>query len=136
MVEMTATYLGDLHCELVHGPSQNKIQTDAPKDNNGLGMAFSPTDLVGAALGSCVLTTMAIVADRDGVVLKGSTVKVQKEMVTSPTRKIGRLICEFKLPKSIPADYRKKLERVAETCPVHRSLDHEVKIEMNFVYAI
>src|ERR1700721_26316 len=102
MVEMNATYLGDLHCELVHGPSQNKIQTDAPKDNNGRGLAFSPTDLVGAALGSCVLTTMAIVADRDGVVLKGSTVKVQKEMITSPTRKIGRLVCEFKLPKAIP----------------------------------
>jgi putative redox protein len=136
VVEMNGTYLGELHCELIHGPSQNKIQTDAPKDNNGRGLAFSPTDLVGAALGSCVLTTMAIVADRDGILLKGSTVKVQKEMVTTPVRKIGRLITEFKLPKSIPEDYRKKLERVAETCPVHRSLDHEVKIEMTFSYVL
>ena len=64
MVEMSIVYQGEKHCELTHGPSGSKIETDAPRDNMGRGERFSPTDLMGAALASCVLTTMAIVAER------------------------------------------------------------------------
>ena len=53
MVSMKAIYQGEKHCELTHGPSGAVITTDAPKDNNGKGEAFSPTDLMGAALASC-----------------------------------------------------------------------------------
>ncbi len=134
MVEMSGAYLGDLHCELIHEPSKSRIQTDAPVDNNGRGLSFSPTDLVGAALGSCILTTMAIVAERSSVSLKGSTFKVQKEMTTVPHRKIGQLSADFHLPKNIDEEMRKKLERVAGTCPVHRSLDHDIKILTTFHY--
>ena len=133
---MSGVYLGELHCELTHGPSGNKIQTDAPKDNMGRGEAFSPTDLVGAALGSCILTTMAIVATRDKVELKGSSFKVQKEMATSTPRRIASLNAQFKLPKSIPEDYKKKLENVAHTCPVHRSLHPDIQMNMSFEYSV
>ena len=131
MAEMSGVYQGDLHCELSHGPSGAKISTDAPKDNMGRGEAFSPTDLVGAALGSCILTTMAIVAHRDGVQFAGASFKVSKEMTANP-RKIGALPLHLKLPAKIPADYRKKLEQIAVTCPVHRSLHPDVKIPIVF----
>jgi hypothetical protein len=45
MVRITGEYQGDLHCSAVHGPSGNALATDAPKDNQGRGEAFSPTDL-------------------------------------------------------------------------------------------
>jgi len=63
MVKMTAEYTGGFHCRLSHGPSGSELETDAPKDNMGKGERFSPTDLVGAALASCILTTLAIVAE-------------------------------------------------------------------------
>ena len=73
MVEMNGVYVGHKRCDLTHGPSGTHIQTDAPKDNGGEGAAFSPTDLVGAALGSCMITTMAIGAEKESLKLRMMT---------------------------------------------------------------
>lgn len=134
MVKSTTVYKGQLHCELTHGPSGSMIETDAPKDNNGKGERFSPTDLVGAALASCILTTMAIVADRDKVSFLNARAEVEKEMSANP-RTIAALRVTVTLPKSIPEDYRKKLEHIAHTCPVHRSLRADLDAPIKFIYA-
>ncbi len=62
MVTVRLEYRGDLHCDVFHGPSGASFATDAPTENQGRGESFSPTDLVAAALGSCVLTVMGIMA--------------------------------------------------------------------------
>ena len=134
MVKMKVTYTGDLHCDLTHEPSGSKIETDAPKDNMGRGESFSPTDLVGAALASCILTTMAIVAKRDGVPFEGACASVEKEMVSQPTRMIGSLAVAVVMPKTISEEYRVKLERAAHACPVHHSLHPDVKVPILFRY--
>ena len=133
MVIITATYHGEKHCEVHHGPSGSLIETDAPVDNNGRGERFSPTDLVASALGTCALTVMSIVAERDGVSLKGATARVEKHMVQNP-RRIGRLPVTITLPAGIPQDYRKKLENTAHTCPVHKSLSAEIDSPIEFIY--
>lgn len=135
MVKVTATYEGEKHCEIVHGPSSSKVATDAPKDNNGRGELFSPTDLVAAATGSCMLTVMAIVAERDGVNIKGAYTTVEKEMLTNP-RRIGKLTVNVYLPQNIDLDYRQKLENTAKTCPVKKSLSAEMEIPLQFHYSI
>jgi putative redox protein len=133
MVKSSAIYKGQLHCELTHGPSGSVIETDAPKDNNGRGEKFSPTDLVGAALASCILTTMAMVAERDNVELGNCRADVEKEMSANP-RAIAALRVKVTLPKTVPEDYRKKLEHIAHTCPVHRSLNANMHLPIEFVY--
>lgn len=134
MTKCTVVYQGDLHCELTHGPSGATFTTDAPVDNQGRGEAFSPTDLVGAALGSCILTTMGILAKRNGWDISGSTALVTKEMVTVPSRRIGRLTVEVQIPRDFPADVRQKLEAAAHTCPVHRSLHPDVEAPITITY--
>lgn len=134
MVRTTGIYLGEKHCELTHEPSRAKIGTDAPKDNNGKGELFSPTDLVAAALGSCVLTVMGIIADREGIALKGATVDVEKEMVTSPHRRIGSLVVKVKMPAGIPKEARGRLEATALHCPVHKSLHPDISATIEFSY--
>lgn len=133
MVEMSAVYLGEKHCELTHGPSKSKIETDAPKDNNGRGENFSPTDLVGAALASCILTTMAIMAEKDGLSIKGAQAHVSKEMQASPREIVG-LPVTVTMPAGLSATDRKRLEAAAHTCPVHRSLGPNVKAPITFNY--
>jgi putative redox protein len=134
-VRMAVTYQGSLHCEARHEPSGSRIETDAPKDNEGRGERFSPTDLVGAALGSCMLTVMGIVAQRHAWDLRGARAEVEKEMVAQPLRRIGRLGLRMLMPPGIPKNARAVLERAAHTCPVHQSLHPDVKIDLTFVWS-
>jgi len=126
MVQIDITYQGDLRCQAKHGLSGTIVQTDAPVDNMGKGESFSPTDLVATALGTCMLTTMGIVAQRKNIDISGSTVSVTKEMVTQPVRRIARLTTEIRVPLSKAHPQRESLERAALTCPVHHSLHPEV----------
>jgi putative redox protein len=133
-VETTAIYRGELRCEATHIPSKNRLITDAPVDNHGKGESFSPTDLVGVALGTCMLTTMSIVAARDGIELNGSTCRVLKEMVADPLRRIGSLTVEIRMPAHLTDDQRRKLESTAKSCPVAKSVHPDVKIPVEFRY--
>ena len=134
MVKINIVYEGQLHSALTHEPSGTVINTDAPKDNMGRGEAFSPTDLVAAALGSCMLTVMGIAAARHSIDLKGSTVEVTKEMVTAPVRRIGSISVTLHMASGIPEDKRAILEAAAHSCPVHKSLHPDVQTPIQFIY--
>jgi uncharacterized OsmC-like protein len=127
MVKITGEYQGDLHCTARHEPSGNALVTDAPKDNQGRGEAFSPTDLVATAFATCVATTMAIAARKHGVELGSFRYEVTKEMSAEAPRRIARLTLNVWLPESSRALTHDILERAAQGCPVHRSLAPEVE---------
>lgn len=129
---ISAEYKGELRTEAHHLRSGNTIITDAPPDNNGKGMAFSPTDLVCSALGSCMMTLMGILANREGIDLNGMTWEVEKIMASNP-RKIAEVRIAFTHPNLIATDVQKeKLRRAALTCPVALSLHESVKQDVTF----
>jgi putative redox protein len=134
MVAIELEYEGDLHCKAVHGPSGTELTTDAPKDNQGRGESFSPTDLVATALGSCILTVMGIMARTLEIDLKGTTATVEKEMANKPVRMIGSLSVKIHVPHEVSEENRTKLERAAHTCPVHRSLHPDVQKPIEFTW--
>ena len=124
-------YLGDLRTESTHLDSNHKIITDAPKDNNGLGRKFSPTDLVASALGSCLLTIMGIVAKRHNINMVGSRIEINKEMQDKP-RRISKIYANIFMNSDIRYNEIEVLKRAAAQCPVHRSLSSEIEILINF----
>ncbi len=133
---MTAhiVYHGGLHTEATHVKSGNSIETDAPVDNHGRGEAFSPTDLVGAALGTCMLTVMGIYARNNQLNMDGAEAKITKHMVADP-RRISRLEVEITMPpNSFPDKEKKILQRIAETCPVALSIHPDIRQEIVFVW--
>ena len=132
MVEIEVHYEGALHTRCVHGPSQAVTETDAPRDNHGLGESYSPTDLVATALGSCMLTVMGIVARNHDWKLDGSKARIEKHMVEEPTRRIGRLVVEMAMAPGLPADSRVVLERAARTCPVAESIHPGIEVDLRF----
>lgn len=133
-VEIKGEYKGDLRVKLTHGPSGSILETDAPADNQGKGEKFSPTDLVVAALGSCMMTIMGIVAKRDNIKLEGTTFRAEKHMSENP-RRIGKIVLEFNMPESLTDAQKAKLEKAAHTCPVHHSLLPEIEKDIKFNYS-
>lgn len=135
-VEITAIYEGKLRCVATHGPSQATVPTDAPVDNGGSGAEFSPTDLVATALGTCVMTTMGLVAARHEVDLTGMKVHVTKVMTQQPVRRIASLATIVTVPSSAVAEasMRDRLEAAAKKCPVHASLHPDIDAPITFRY--
>lgn len=125
------TYLGDLRTSSIHLESGTEILSDAPKDNHGKGEAFSPTDLVANALGSCMLTVMAIKANEMNIDLSGTIVEVTKIMQPEP-RKISRIIIQFDLNLELEKKSKIILERTAMNCPVLLSLNADIKKDITF----
>ena len=136
MVDIYMKYEGDLRCGAKHGPSGSTLATDAPVDNQGKGEAFSPTDLVATALGTCMLTTMGIAARRKGWRIDGIELHVQKEMTKEPPRRIRRLGARFTVPggvaQALDASAKQDLEHTARTCPVALSLHDNVQVDVTF----
>ncbi len=125
-------YLGELRTKATHIKSGDAVTTDAPTDNNGKGEAFSPTDLVSAALSSCMMTIMGMLADREGIDLKGLQSEVIKVMSANP-RKIAEIKINFSHPNLIATEIQKqKLKKAAQTCPVALSLSENLKQTISF----
>jgi len=133
MSTATARYSGNLRTEATHTASGNSIFTDAPVDNHGRGEAFSPTDLVSAALGSCMMTIMGIVAGRHELDLTGVSFEVTKHMAAEP-RRIAQIDVHFRMPASLSSKDRTILENAARTCPVALSLNPEIRQQVQFQY--
>ena len=133
MVDVSIEYRGELRTTVTHGPSGQKIATDAPIDNQGRGEYFSPTDLVAAALGSCIATLMGIYAKKHGIDLAGLSVHVEKHMNAEP-RRIGRLPVVIDVPLELDERHRSGIETMARHCPVHKSLHPDIDSPMTFRY--
>ena len=132
MASMTGEYLGALRTQDTHLLSGNKIITDAPPDNTGKGEAFSPTDLVSAALSSCMMTLMGITAAKEGIDLSGLKSEIVKIMAANP-RRIQEIQISFSHPDLKATDVQKeKLKHAALTCPVAMSLSESLKQTVTF----
>lgn len=139
MATIHIEYAGELRTECTHLQSSTQINTDAPTDNQGRGEAFSPTDLVANALGTCIITTMAIFARRDTIELKGSELAVTKIMTTQPPRRIARIEVDVTLRTDGPlpdGEVRARLEKIAHTCPVAISLHPDIEQVVTINWAV
>ncbi len=135
MVKITGEYQGELHCSSRHEPSASVLVTDAPKDNQGRGEAFSPTDLIATAFGTCIATTMAIAARKHGVELSGVRFEVTKEMSVDSPRRIARLATKIWMPIPETHPAAKPLAAAARGCPVHHSLHPNIEKPVFFHWA-
>ena len=125
------TYIGDLRTTSTHLQSGTEILSDAPTDNHGRGEAFSPTDMVANALGSCMISIMAIKSKDLNVDLVGSTIEITKVMQPEP-RKIAKIIVVLNMPITVDEKTKVILERVAMNCPVLLSLNADIEKDVTF----
>lgn len=132
MVQIDITYTGNLKCSAVHKPSGTTLISAAPKDNQGDGSSFSPTDLLATSLGTCMMTLMGIAARKHEIDLEGTTIRVEKNMSDTPPRRVAKLVVTISVNKVVAPEFHQRLENAAMTCPVHKSLSHEMQIPVTF----
>ena len=140
MATIQSNYEGVLRTKATHLQSKTVIFTDAPTDNNGKGEAFSPTDLVAASLGNCMMTVMGIFSSKNNISLENSEEKITYEttkiMSADLPRRIVEIKIDFKFPKtlSISPENQQKLINAAHTCPVALSLHPDIKQTVSFLF--
>jgi putative redox protein len=133
METIRTIYQGDLRTRAKHLQSGNELITDAPTDNQGRGEAFSPTDLLATALGSCMLTIIGIAANTHGFNIDGTEVKITKIMASNP-RRVAEVVVEFFFPKTQSYSKKEKIliEKAALECPVAKSVHPDLKQRVSF----
>ena len=129
----TVTYLGNLRTESVHIPTNEKIVTDAPTDNNGKGEAFSPTDLVASSLSSCILTVIGIVSKKINYDPTNTKSSVKKIMGDKP-RRIVEIEVKIKFSQSTDSKTKSIIEKTALNCTVAKSLHPDIKQNVSFIW--
>jgi len=132
-VKIFGEYLGGVATRMRHGPSGREVETDPPVDNGGTGSAFSPTDLVATALGSCMMSVLALHARKAHLDLSGMKISVEKIMTASLPRKIAQLKVELQLPAGLTVEQRKTLREIAENCPVALSVADSIEIPLTLL---
>ena len=133
MSEFRVVYKGDLSTEIEHLDSGSKMMTDAPKDNQGLGRTFSPTDLVASSLASCMLTIIAIANRTHSLNINAMDASVEKIMSSNSRRKISQINVKISIKGVFDDKSKLIIERSAKNCPVHHSLDVSVDLIINYL---
>lgn len=131
MSTVTVRLLGRGQCVVVHTRSGVQLQTDAPPEYGGRGQSFSATDLLAAALGSCIATSIDRIAERHGLPLQAIAIRIDKELAVNPKR-VTRLTVTVLVPTATPSEVLDRLRHAAATCPVHRSLNPDITIALRF----
>jgi putative redox protein len=128
---ISVALLGRGDCSIVHSPSGAVIASSKSTQFGGSGASFSSTDLLAAALGSCIATDLEPVAERHGVALADIRIVIGKELTITPKR-IVSLRVSVTLPDTVAEDVMLRLERAAQHCLVHRSLHTDIDVVIDF----
>jgi len=118
---------------------RHSLLADEPTEYGGTDTGPTPYDLVLAGLGACKTMTMRLYAERKGFPLDSTRVtlkhaKIHAEDCAScetEDGRIDRIEVEIEVIGDMDAETRKKITKIAEKCPVHRTLQSEVLIETN-----
>ena len=64
--------------------------------------------------------------------MEGSRAEVEKRMTQEGPRRVESLTVHLTLPSELNSEQRLLLQRVAAQCPVKRSLDPQIEINLNW----
>jgi putative redox protein len=116
---------------------RHRLAADEPVADGGADTGPSPYELLLAALGSCTAMTLRLYAERHGWPLEDVTVVLNHDRIyaedcadcDTTEGRLDRISREITIAGDLTADQRATLLRIADRCPIHRTLTSEIVIE-------
>ncbi len=127
MATLTTAYVGDMLFETAIG--KHKIQFDVPSGMGGDNRAPTPPEVFIASLGSCVAAFVVQFCIKHEINTDGMSVDVSYEKASNPTR-LTDIKVKVNLPNGTCKQRAKALQRVAEHCPVHETIESIEHVEI------
>lgn len=117
------------------------FRADEPASVGGTAAAPDPYDYLMAALGACTSMTVGFFARRNKYPLEKIAVSLRhsriyaKDCEECMTKQgmLDRIDVELELTGALSAEQRADLMKAAASCPVHRTLTHEINIRLREV---
>jgi putative redox protein len=121
----------------VRAGADGHLVADEPARFGGTGLGPSPYELVAAGLGACTSMTIRMYARRKEWPLEGVQVDVSHERVhaedcadcETTSGKVDVFRRAIRLDGPLEAAQQAKLMEIADRCPVHRTLESEIRVE-------
>ncbi len=124
-------YLQDISAGPLH-----HILADEPVSDGGSNLGMTPSQLVSAGLAACTSITLRMYANRKEWPLEHIYVDVTHDKIhakdcetcASTEGMVSRFTRTVHLSGTLTDDQRTRMMEIADKCPVHRTLTHEVSI--------
>jgi putative redox protein len=134
IVEVSETRTGALS-NLVRA-GRHRLPADEPVKDGGDDSGPGPYDYLLAALGACTSMTMRLYANRKKIPVERFSVRLAHRRVHAADcvdceqkdGDIGEITKEITITGDVDEASRARLLEIAEKCPVHKTLTHEIKI--------
>jgi putative redox protein len=105
--------------------SGHQIRADEQEALGGTNTGPSPHDLLEAALAGCTVITVQMYANRKGIPLKSTNVKIHIIKEGSE----NKMVREIEFIGELSEEQKKRLFEIAERCPIHNFLSRGAQIE-------
>ncbi|HLX10973.1 MAG TPA: alpha/beta fold hydrolase [Thermoanaerobaculia bacterium] len=119
----------------------HRLVADEPVADGGADAGPTPYGLLLAALGTCTGMTLRLYADRKGMPLTGTRVRLRHsrdhrvdcEQCAESGARIERIDRQLELLGPLSEEQRARLLAIADRCPVHRTLTSHVEVVTRLV---
>jgi uncharacterized OsmC-like protein len=139
VVEVSETRDGHLLQRVRAG--RHVLVADEPVAVGGEDAGPGPYEYLLAALGACTSMTMRLYAERKGIEADRFSIRLSHRKIyaedcadcETKDGTIGEITRDITIEGDVSEDARARLMEIADRCPVHQTLAHEIKVRSRLV---
>lgn len=112
---------------------KHNIIADEPEDIGGKDQGMSPFPLLLSSLGTCMVMTMRMYANRKNWDLEAAEVKLFYEIQKSGLQQTMYIRCHITLQGNLDEDQKKRIYAISDKCPIKKTLSNPIIVESNLI---
>lgn len=115
----------------IKSASGNILIADEPQEMGGKNLGFSPSELLASSLASCTLITLRMYINRKQWDVSEITIKVDFERDSE--QNVSLFTRKIEIIGEVDQTQRQRLETIANSCPIHKTLTHSIEIKTTLI---